>query len=163
MSLATDLDIHKQGLAMLDLCTDVQAHIPRAFRASMAQRVADECVEILLLICRANAARQPGERVTHLERLQERLHVVQMLLRTAHAKRLIATGLWARSIELTDSIGKQAHGWAKDTRKRLGLSEDPREGSTSGNTYAAVTAAHTNPPAGTGYTPGLFDTAAPAA
>lgn len=154
MSLATDLDIHKQGLALLDLCTDVQTQIPRAFRASMAQRVADECVEILLLICRANAARQPGERVAYLERLQESLHVAQMLLRTAHAKRLIATGLWARSIELTDSIGKQAHGWARDTRTRMGLHEGPRPDGG---------ATRTTNPAGTGYTPSLFGPATPAA
>lgn len=160
MSLSTDLDIHKQGLALLDLCTDVQANIPRAFRASMGQRVAGECVEILLRICRANAARQPADRIAHLEQLQESLHVAQMLLRTAHAKRLIATGLWARSIELTDSIGKQAHGWAKDTRKRMGLSqEEPCEGGAGGNTVAARTPL----PAGTGYTPSLFGPAAPAA
>lgn len=162
MSLATDLDIHKQGLALLDLCTDVQAQIPRAFRASMGQRIANECVEILLFICRANAARQPGDRVAHLEQLQESLHVAQMLLRTAHAKRLIATRLWAASITLTDSIGKQAHGWARNTRARMGLvtagSDEDRDAAPSAALMAAAT-----PSAGMGYTPGLFDTAAPAA
>lgn len=160
MSLSTDLDIHKQGLALLDLCTDVQAQIPRAFRASMGQRVAHECVEILLLICRANAARQPGDRATHLERLLESLHVAQMLLRTAHSKRLIATRLWAASIALTDSIGKQANGWLKNSRARMGqptTSEDD-DGTPSAGIHIAAT-----PPAGTGYTPSLFGTAAPAA
>lgn len=52
MSLATDLEIHKQGTALLDLCADVQARIPRAFRASMGYRISDECVEILVLIGR---------------------------------------------------------------------------------------------------------------
>jgi len=116
MSLATDLEIHKQGTALLDLCADVQARIPRAFRASMGYRISDECVEILVLIGRANAARQPQDRATHLEQLLERLQVAQILLRTAHAKRLIATKLWATSIELTDTIGKMANGWPSFAR-----------------------------------------------
>ncbi len=71
MSLATDLEIHKQGTALLDLCADVQARIPRAFRASMGYRISDECVEILVLIGRANAARRRTlasalQRIEHL-------------------------------------------------------------------------------------------------
>lgn len=156
MALATDLEIHKQGTALLDLCADVQARIPRAFRASMGYRISDECVEILVLIGRANAARQPQDRATHLEQLLERLQVAQILLRTAHAKRLIATKLWATSIELTDTIGKMANGWLKSARARI----------TSGPASDGTTPATATPSAEPqGYTPGLFDNtaAAPAA
>lgn len=156
MSLATDLEIHKQGLALLDLSTDVQSQIPRAFRASMGQRVAEECVEILLLICRANAARQPGDRAKHLEQLLESLHVAQMLLRTAHSKKLIATRLWAASIELTDSIGKQANGWLKNSRNRMG------EGAQAADPAAPAIQAGEHAPAGYGITPSLFGPAAAA-
>ncbi|MBD9395174.1 four helix bundle protein [Acidovorax sp. ACV01] len=161
MSLATDLEIHKQGTALLDLCADVQARIPRAFRASMGYRISDECVEILVLIGRANAARQPQDRANHLEKLLERLQVAQILLRSAHAKRLIATKLWATSIELTDTIGKMANGWLKSARARV-TSGPTSEGAvaTPGSGTTATTSAEPQ-----GYTPGLFDTtaAAPAA
>jgi hypothetical protein len=30
--------------------------------------------------------------------------------------RLISTGTWSSSIELTDSVGKQANGWLKSAR-----------------------------------------------
>ena len=150
MALATDLELHKHGTALLDLCTDVQARIPRAFRASMGYRIADECVEILVLIGRANAARQPQDRATHLEQLLERLQVAQILLRTAHAKRLIATTLWANSIELTDASGKMANGWLKSARARL-------TGSPVGDGVTQATATPSAEPHG--YTPGLFDTA----
>jgi len=151
MSLATDLEIHKQGTALLDLCADVQARIPRAFRASMGYRISDECVEILVLIGRANAARQPQDRATHLEQLLERLQVAQILLRTAHAKKLIATKLWATSIELTDTIGKMANGWLKNARARMGVHTGDGDAPSSAT---AITSA------GPGYTPGLFDNAA---
>lgn len=155
MALATDLEIHKTGTDLLDLCADVQAHIPRSFRASMGHRIADECVQILVLIGRANAARQPHERAQHLEDLLERLHVVQILMRTAHAKQLIVTRLWAKSIELTDSIGKQTQGWLKSARARLGDTPAPA---------AAPSAAAPHAPAGHGTTASLFGpTAAPAA
>jgi hypothetical protein len=161
MSLATDLEIHKQGTALLDLCADVQARIPRTFRASMGYRISEECVEILVLIGRANAARQPQDRAQHINALLERLQVAQILLRTAHAKRLIATKLWAASIELTDSIGKQANGWLKSAHARISGHHGDGEA-----TPASATA--TTPPQqqqSQGYTPGLFDgnAAAPAA
>lgn len=153
MALATDLEIHKTGTELLDLCTDVQAHIPRSFRASMGHRIADECVQILVLIGRANAARQPGARAAHLEDLLERLHVVQILMRTAHARKLIVTSLWAKSIELTNSIGKQSNGWLTNTRARPGYAP-----------AAAPAAAAPHTPAGYGTTASLFgSTAAPAA
>ena len=46
MALATSLEIYKQSSALLSLAVDVQANIPRAFRASMGTRIADECAAI---------------------------------------------------------------------------------------------------------------------
>lgn len=116
MALPTSLDIYKQSSALLSLAVDVQSNIPRAFRASMGMRMADECVELLVLIGRANAARVPAERVAHIERLLEHLEVAVLLFRVAHDKKLISPKLWASSITLTDSVGKQANGWLKSAR-----------------------------------------------
>ncbi len=118
MALTTDLDIYKSASGLLSLAVDVQANIPRAFRASIGNRIADECVELLVTIGRANAARTGSGRAAQIETLLERLDVARFLLRAAHDKRLISGKLWAKSIQLTDSIGKQANGWAKSSRQR---------------------------------------------
>ena len=61
--------------------------------------------------------------------------------------------LWAKSIELTNSIGKQTNGWLTNTRARQ--AEEPT---------AAHAVAAPNTPAGYGTTGSLFGaTAAPAA
>ena len=52
MALATDLSIHKHARALLELATDVQAHIPRSHRNGIGARIMSECVEMLTLIRR---------------------------------------------------------------------------------------------------------------
>ena len=118
MALTTDLDIHKDATALLDLAVDVQAHIPRVFRASLGARIADECVKLLVLIGRANAARLPSDRVRHIEMMLECVDVVTYLLRAAHDHRshLIDHKVWGRGMQLTTTIGRKAGGWAKSAR-----------------------------------------------
>ena len=54
--------------------------------------------------------------MAHIERLLEHLEVAVLLFRVAHDKKLISPKLWASSITLTDSVGKQANGWLKFAR-----------------------------------------------
>lgn len=117
MSLHTDLAIYKQGTALLSLALDVQTQIPRVFRNALGAKITGECVELLVLIARANAARGT-DRAVHIAALLERLEVTTFLLRVSHDKRLIAHKLWASSIELTTGIGNQAGGWLKSAKAR---------------------------------------------
>ncbi len=114
MALHTELQIHKVGVELLSLAADVQAAIPRSFR-HYGNRIGDECTELLVAIARANAARGQGK-AAHIEQLLERLDVVAVLMRVAHGKRLISQKLWAASMQLTGSIGRQAGGWLKSSR-----------------------------------------------
>lgn len=117
MSLHTDLAIYKSGTALLSLALDVQSQIRRVFRVALGTKITEECVAILVLIARANAAR--GEdRAVHIKDLLEKLEVTVFLLRVSHDKELISHKLWASSITLTDSIGKQAGGWLKSANTR---------------------------------------------
>ena len=84
--------------------------MPRDFKASIGGKLRDECVEIVVLIFRANVAR---EKAPHLGTLIERLQVAELLLRLSRDKHLISTGQYAKAIELTNSIGKQAGGWKR--------------------------------------------------
>ena len=71
---------------------------------------ADEGVEIVVLIFRANVAR---DKAPHLGTLIERLQVAELLLRLSKDKRLISISQYAKAIELTNSVGKQAGGWRR--------------------------------------------------
>ncbi len=110
MALHTELPIYKVAYDLLDAITDLAKNMPRDFKASIGGKLRDECVEIVTLIFRANCAR---EKAMHLETLIERLQVAELLLRLSRDKRLISTGQYAKSIELTNKVGKQAGGWRR--------------------------------------------------
>lgn len=110
MALHTDLPIYKVAYDLLDTITDLSKNMPRDFKVSIGGKLRDEGVEIVTLIFRANCAR---EKASHLEMLIERLQVAELLLRLSRDKRFISTGQYAKAIELTNKVGKQAGGWRK--------------------------------------------------
>ncbi|ENO76551.1 hypothetical protein B447_17446 [Thauera sp. 27] len=110
MALHTTLPIYKVAYDLLDAITDLAKNMPRDFKASIGGKLRDECVEIVVLIFRANTARA---KAPHLEALIERLQVTELLLRLGRDKRLISTGQYAKAVELTTSIGRQAGGWRR--------------------------------------------------
>ena len=110
MAIHTQLPIYKVAYDLLDAITDLAKNMPRDFKVSIGGKLRDECVEIVVLIFRANVAR---EKAPHLGTLIERLQVAELLLRLSRDKRLISTGQYAKAVELTTSIGKQASGWRK--------------------------------------------------
>lgn len=114
MANHTALPIYKVAYDLLDAITDLAKNMPRDFKASIGGKLRDECVSIVVLIFRANVA---AEKESHLRSLIERLQVTELLLRLSKDKRLISVGQYAKSIELTNSIGKQASGWRKSTAR----------------------------------------------
>ena len=110
--LHTDLPIYKKGYDLLTLAADVQLNMPRTFKQSLGKRVHDECIELLLEIGYANASR--GEaRCDHIRNVLRRLEVVALTMRVSFDKGFISKGVWAKSIEMTNTIGGQAGGWLK--------------------------------------------------
>lgn len=110
MGLHTDLPIYKVAYDLFDASTELAKNMPRDFKQSVGGKLRDECLEVTVLIFRANCAR---DKAPHLGALIERLQVAELLLRLARDKRLISTGQYARAIALTGSLGKQANGWRK--------------------------------------------------
>lgn len=110
MAIHTSLPIYKVAYDLLDVVTDLVKNMPRDFKNSIGGKISQECVEIVVLIFRANCAR---EKAPHLGELIERLQVTELLLRLSRDKRLISTGQYAKAIELTNSVGKQASGWRR--------------------------------------------------
>jgi hypothetical protein len=110
MALHTQLPIYKVAYDLFDRVTDLSRNMPRDFKQSIGGKLRDECVEIMTLIFRANVAR---EKAQHIQSLIERLQVAELLLRLSRDKRLISTKQYAQTVELTQSVGKQAGGWRR--------------------------------------------------
>jgi len=104
------LPIFKVAYNLLSLAIDVTRNIPRDIKQSLASRISDECCQLLVLIARANAAR---DKSPHLTEIIERAETIDFLMRVLKDKRFISVKQHASAIELTASIGKQANGWRK--------------------------------------------------
>jgi hypothetical protein len=110
MTIHTQLPIYKVAYDLLDAATDMTKNMPRDFKRSLGGKIQEECVELMVLIFRANTAR---DKTPHLTQLLERVQVAELLIRLSKDKRFISVGQYAKAIKLTSDIGKQANGWRK--------------------------------------------------
>lgn len=110
MALHHDLPIYKASYDLLSMATDITRNIPRDLKAGLGAKVRDECIEMLVLIARANGSR---DKATHLSQLVEHVQVVEFLLRIFKDKHFISPKQHANAIQITASIGKQASGWKR--------------------------------------------------
>lgn len=113
MAIHTKLPIYKVAYDLLDVVTDLVKNMRRDFKRSIGEKISVECIEIMVLVFRANVAQ---DKSPHLTELIERLQVIELLVRLARDKRLLSTEGYANTIELTTSIGKQANGWRSANR-----------------------------------------------
>jgi hypothetical protein len=116
MAIHTTLPIYKLAYDLLGLAADLVKNMPRDFKGSFGRKINDECVELTVLIARANAARM---KVRHIEELLERQQVIEVLLRLARDKRFISIRQYAAAVEVTTQIGKQANGWKTHSARQL--------------------------------------------
>ncbi|PVX61285.1 four helix bundle protein [Paraburkholderia unamae] len=116
MALHTQLPIYRAAYALLDIVTDLAKDMPRNFKRSIGEKISAECIEIMVLVFRANVA---SDKSPHLTELLERLQVIELLLRLGMDKRLIVRPAYAGAIEQTTSIGKQANGWKNSASRPL--------------------------------------------
>jgi len=117
MALHTDLPIYRTGVQLLTLAVKVQEQMPRGVKRSLGEKIAQHCVEMLDLMALANAT-QRAERAMHINALMTRLRAATVLLRVSHESRYVSTTLWAQSVQLLDSIGRQGGGWLKSTANK---------------------------------------------
>jgi len=112
MGLHTALPIYKVTYDLALLAATLTRNMPRDIKALYGRMLAAECAELVLLVYRANCAR---DKVPHLDALLERLQVAELLFRLAHDLKSISQRHYAAAIALTGNIGKQANGWRKST------------------------------------------------
>jgi len=110
MALHKDLPIYKAAYDLFGVAVEITKNFPRDFKRLMGDKVREECVEIIVLIFKANVAAQ---KILYIDLLLERLQVIELILRLSRDKRFISTKQYAGVIEITESIGKQASRWKK--------------------------------------------------
>ncbi|GFM89384.1 hypothetical protein PSCICO_47830 [Pseudomonas cichorii] len=113
MAMHTELSIYKAALGLLQMATNLTRNIPRDLKQSLGRRVIDECIDVLMLVARANSAQ---DKRPHLSSLVERVQVIEMLMRLFKDSRFISVTQLANAIEVTTSIGKQANAWKRSTQ-----------------------------------------------
>src|SRR5260221_861401 len=107
MAIHSTLDIYKVTYQLSLLVAEATRNFPRDQR-DMGKKIREECLELVVLIYRANSA---TNKVPHLNQLLERLQVMELMFRLSKDLRLLSLSKYARAIELTASIGKQGTGW----------------------------------------------------
>jgi len=112
MAMHTELSIYKASLGLLQMATTLTRNIPRDLKQSLGKRVIDECIDVLMLIARANSTQ---DKSPHLTLLIEKVQVIEFLMRLFKESRFISVGQHANAIEVTTSIGKQASAWKRST------------------------------------------------
>jgi hypothetical protein len=116
MALHTQLPIHRTGVRLLALAVKVQEQMPRSVKRILGEKITQHCVDMLDLMALANATKQ-DVRAQHLAELLTLQRAVEVLMRVSHDSRYVSPKLWAESIELLGSIGKQAGGWLKSANR----------------------------------------------
>ena len=114
MALHSTLPIYKATYELLVLVIQVTRNMPRDLKSSMGADLRGECVALVKLIYQANAA---ADKVPYLTELLERLQVAELLFRVSKDLKLVSVAQYARLIELTAAVGKQANGWRKYSAK----------------------------------------------
>lgn len=117
MALHTELPIYKKGCELVSLAFNVQKEMPRAFKRSLGEKITGHCTDMVDLMALANATRG-HERATIIRELLKRQHATTVLLRVSHDMRFISPKVWAASVQLLDSIGKQGGGWLKSSNEK---------------------------------------------
>ena len=114
MAIHTDLPIYKVAYNLLDVVTELVKHMDRNFKRSIGEKISNECIEIVVLVFRANVAQ---DKEPHLMELLERVQVINLMLRLGQDKGIIARPGYAKAVEMSTSIGKQANGWRRAARR----------------------------------------------
>ena len=94
----------------------IQEQLPRGIKRHVGDKILGHCVEMLDLMALANAT-QREERAAHLRQLLVHQRATTALLRACFEMRGLSPALWAKSIELLESIGRQAGGWKNSANR----------------------------------------------
>ena len=108
---AKDLPIYRETFELMKLVTQQTRNFPRDLKVSLGERLRNDCLDIVLNVYRANAARHGRREI--IESILESVQVVEMTLRLCCDMALMSKKQHGKLVERTDAIGRQAYGWAR--------------------------------------------------
>ncbi len=108
------LPIYKLTYDILLRIMQVTKNFPREHKYTLGQKMKDETMELIVLIYRANSAR---DKAGHIAEIVERVQVLQLMMRLAHDLRILQRKHYADLAEKTDSLARQAQGWLRSSGK----------------------------------------------
>jgi len=108
------LPIYKVTYELLLQITKVTKEFPRDYKHSLAAKLRDEAVDLVVYIYKANSLR--AERAKYVGVILARMQVIELLVRLCKDLRLINIKQFSETVALTDSVGRQAQGWLKATK-----------------------------------------------
>ena len=87
---------------------------PREYKYTLGQKLKDEIIELVVLIYRANSAR---DKAAYVAQIVERVQVIQLMIRVAHDIKILPRRHYAALAEMTENLARQASGWLKSSGK----------------------------------------------
>jgi hypothetical protein len=110
MAPHSKLPIYPVTRRLFEMAVGFARKMNRDLRPTVGNRLLNDSFELVMLVYRANSAR---DKVPFLTEMLERAEAANLLLRLCMDLRVITQAEYAAAIELTTSIGKQANGWRK--------------------------------------------------
>ena len=113
MAIAQHLPIYKRAGDLARLIAELTKGWRRDFKRTLGEKALNECIDVSILIFRANSA-AGQERAAYIQQALERIQVIELMLRLAVDLGLLTGAQHGRAIQITDDMGRQATGWKKN-------------------------------------------------
>ena len=110
MALHHETEIYRAVIDLQRLALRAAVNMRRDVKPILGSRLVDESLWMAVLVRRANIARD-GDKIPHLNDLLEQLEIAQVTLRLGRDLAYIPNNVFAESLPITASIGKQATAW----------------------------------------------------
>lgn len=110
MAQTKELPIYKLTYDLLMQITQATRNFPKDYKFSLAQKLREECIDMVVCVYRANSAKN---KVPHLQTLLEKLEVVNLMMRLCKDLRLLTVKQFSSMVVITDSLSRQSAGWSK--------------------------------------------------
>lgn len=114
MALTEELPIYRATYRLLNLLIRATQDFPRFYKYSLGTRMVDVCLDMSMLLYKANSS---YEKTEPLREFLAQFGMLQMLLRVCAEQKVIDTKKVAVFALEMETIGKQATGWKQYNEK----------------------------------------------
>lgn len=109
------LPIYKTTYDLLVDLMNVTKDFPRDFKFSLGEKIQNHVIELLVLIYKANSARNKKD---FIEEILNEVQFLDLFLRISFDLKIIPQARYCVFMEKTFSIAKQAQGWLKSSYEK---------------------------------------------